>query len=202
MRHYDETQWADFARGLVPETQRRAMRQHLDAGCRRCAATLALQRTVVAVADADRRLAAPDYAVRQIKGFFALNRPARWSRLAPIQLGLRWDSGLEPAPAGSRGAAGERQVAYASGEYGLDLRFSSPPREGEPGVLTGALARAGGEPVARVPAFLVVGDRVVDQTTSDESGHFELAARLERPSEVWVEVAAGECIAVTIDPAS
>ena len=199
MTHYDQTRWADFARDLVSPAERRAMSRHLDAGCRHCAKSLALQRTVVALADADRRLAAPDFAVRQIKGFFALNRPRRNARLAPIQLGLVWDSGLEPARVGVRGGeADERQVLYESENYGLDLRIA--PFSGRQAMLTGHLSRRDDGPMERVPAYLVVGDRVVDQATSDAAGQFELAADLDQRAELWLEVTGDRPIAVAVDP--
>ncbi len=200
MIHYDRTSWADYARGLLSETQSSAMRGHLAAGCRPCAKTLTIQQAVVSLADADRTTAAPDFAVRQIKGFFALNRPERRSLLAPIALSLLWDSGLEPVRAGVRGGCcGERQVLYESDEYGLDLRIS-PLEPSCDGVLTGILAKRSGAPVGRVPAYLVVDDRVVAQAISDEAGQFELPADFDRRTELWLEIGSTKRIAVAVDP--
>ena len=199
MTHFDTSEWADFARGLLTDEETAPMSRHLDSGCQRCAQRLALQRTVVALADADRRLAAPDFAVRQIKGFFALNRPERRSRLAPIQLSLLWDSGLEPVRVGVRGGdSSERQVLFESEHYGLDLRIV--PFDGRDAVVTGLLARRSGAPMGQVPTYLVVGDRVIDQATSDEAGQFELEADLDGPAELWLEVAKGQRIAVAVEP--
>ncbi|HEY1342455.1 MAG TPA: hypothetical protein VGF59_33355, partial [Bryobacteraceae bacterium] len=36
MSHYGIPQWVDFARGVVPEQERRVMRDHLSGGCPEC----------------------------------------------------------------------------------------------------------------------------------------------------------------------
>ena len=84
-------------------------------------------------------------------------------------------------------------------DNGLDLRIAHLGPAGE-GVLTGILARRSGAPVGRVPAYLVVGDRVVRRTLSDEAGQFEVEVDLDRSLELWIDVAGDEHIAVTVDP--
>lgn len=196
-RHPDLKEWTHYSRGLVPSRRRREMRDHLDGGCSRCAAALAVQRSIVALADADTRMAPPERAVREIKGLFALDRPPRSSWLAPLRLDLVFDSSMEPSLAGVRGRSPQRQMVLESQDFGLDLLLSPGGRRG---TVTGLLARRGGEAMSRVPAYLVINDQVAGQTMSDEAGVFELEAELREPSELWLQVAKEERIVVQLDP--
>ena len=196
-RHPELKEWAHFSRGMISSERRREMRSHLDQGCGRCSAALGVQRSIVALSDADSRMAPPDRAVREIKSLFALNRPTRRSWLAPLRLDLVFDSSMEPSLAGVRGRRASRQMVLESEEYGLDLQLS--PAGGR-GAVTGLLARRGGEAMGRVPAYLVVNDQVAGQTMSDEDGVFELDGDLGEPAELWLQVAKEERIVIQLDP--
>ena len=196
-QHPELKEWAQYSRGLVGSDRRFEMRRHLDEGCGRCAAALNVQRSVVALADADCRMAPPDRAVREIKSLFALNRPQRRSWLAPLNLDLVFDSALEPAMAGVRGRASCRQMVLESDDFGLDLQLT--PTDAHSAV-TGLLARRGGEAMGRVPAYLDVNDEIAGHTLSDEDGVFELDAELSEPAELWLQVAKEERIVIQLDP--
>lgn len=196
-RHPELKEWAQYSRGLVDSDRRAEMRRHLDEGCGRCAAALNLQWSVVALADAERRMAPPDRAVREIKSLFALDRLKGGSWLAPVHLNLIFDSSMEASPAGVRGWASRRQMVLESEDFGLDLQLTPADHRS---TVTGVLARRGGQVMGRIPAYLVVDDRIAGHTMSDDDGVFELDADLGESAELWLQVAKETRIVVPLDP--
>ena len=123
MKHFDITEWTDFARGVAENTDRAAMDAHLLSGCRRCRATLDLMKQVIVSTGASSRYEPPADAVRWAKAISALQRPTR-STLFRLVPRLVYDSFSDPVPAGLR--AEDRvshHALYEAGDFNLDLRF-------------------------------------------------------------------------------
>lgn len=198
MKHYTLAEWTDFARGLCRQAEAGAMRAHLDGGCRRCQRRVATVRRVLDLARAGDP-APPGYAVRSAKALFALGRPERRSRWLTLPVTLRFDSAVVSAAAGTRGArAPERHLLYESGRYTLDLLLGGG--ESAQAVIAGQLLERPGEPLARVPAYLVDGGSVVTCSVTDEMGGFELRGELADAPELWLLVSDDRRIAVSLAP--
>ncbi len=186
-RHFHRSRWADFSRGLTSGRQAAAMRAHLDAGCSRCASTLAAQRRVAVVAAADAWPAPPAAAVRSIKALFALARPEHRSRLRSVQLKPTFDGALVPAAAGTRAAvAPARRLLFESTRFALDLHVTPRPRSRLADICGQLLEQQTGSGVAEVPALLILGDRILWSGVTAELGEFELTAELTGSPELWL----------------
>jgi hypothetical protein len=71
VKHFSETLWADFVRNnVVSPSTKMAMQQHIDGGCKKCAATLETWQSVLAIAKAESDLTPPEDIVRVAKSQF------------------------------------------------------------------------------------------------------------------------------------
>jgi hypothetical protein len=178
-RHFALEEWADFARGLVPQGQREAMQTHLDAGCTTCEQVLGTWRRVHEAARREASYQPPDGAVRSAKAMFAQLKPSTSRRGAAAIAELLFDSFLSPLPAGVRSAAGtSRQLLYGSGDYRVDVRIE-PQQDSDKVSVVGQILDSL-EPdagVASAPITLLRGRKVLVESSTNRFGefHFECA---------------------------
>lgn len=176
MKHFDITQWADYARGLADPAARTAMAEHLSAGCRKCQTTVSLLEKVVPAAKAEVSHQVPDYAVHCAKAIYVLQQPETVHILSGLRSKLVFDSFCEPMPAGVRSQHRiSRQTLYEAGDYAMDLR-QEHERGSRQVTLVGQIARrtAPGQAVADVPVYLLAGKSVVARTVSNQFGEFQM----------------------------
>jgi hypothetical protein len=170
VKHFDETSWADFARGLVADTAKMRMQKHLDGGCRQCAATLGIWQGVMAMAETERAQTPPADIVRVVKSQFA-------ALASPASSGFRllFDSNLAPVTAGIRGSVAARQFLYETDDYYIDLRLE-PRRESERACVVGqVLHRTGKDRAAQGIAVRVrEGKSSITETSTNQYGEFQL----------------------------
>ena len=199
MKHFDDTQWTDYARGFTPAAERAAMGSHLDAGCRRCGAALAASQRLMAVAEADAAQPLPAGAMRSVKALLDVDRPERRPLLDTLRLELRLDSALVPAVAGVReGESAVRQLLFESPEYALDVQIESAPQRPEARVTGQLLTAPSATGVGQIPTYLVADERVVATGLTSELGQFALAAELGAAPELWLLVADERSISVSL----
>src|SRR5271155_3320337 len=99
------------------------MQEHIDDGCKKCAASLQMWRGVLEVARDEITFTPPADVVRVVKSQFAALIPQ-----ASHGVRLVFDSQLQPVTAGVRGSASARQFLYETDDYYIDLRVE-PRRE-------------------------------------------------------------------------
>ena len=183
MRHFSDEQWADFAGNLVPAATKMTMQQHLDGGCKSCAASLQLWQSVRAMAHQENALTPPADVVRVVKSQFAAIQPetSRGVRLV-------FDSSLQPIAAGIRGSVAARQFLFETDEYYIDLRLE-PRRESERSCLVGQVLSRVGKPTSTegVMIRLQDGKLPVAETTANRFGEFQLV----------FEAKEGLCVAIS-----
>jgi len=167
VRHFSDERWADLARNLVPAKEKAVMEQHLNTGCEKCTAAFRTWQNVCSVAQGEVEFTPPADAIRLAKSRFV---PA-----ASRDVRLVFDSMLQPATAGIRGALTARQFLYETDDYYIDLRFE-PRAETERACLVGQLLRRSGpDRVAQGVAIrLQDGKSAVAQTSTNEFGEFLL----------------------------
>jgi hypothetical protein len=166
LKHFSDADWADFARKLVSRSIHMAMHKHLDEGCEQCAATLRTWESVGAVAGHEAALTPPDHVVRVVKSFTAATKASPGVRLV-------FDSDLQPAAAGVRGAVSARQLLYQTDDYFIDLRLE-PRRESDRACLVGQVMPRTGDTVARgVAVGLKTGNLRLAETTANQFGEFQ-----------------------------
>src|SRR5437016_4408150 len=155
-QHYELGEWVDFVRGLVGSQTREKMQAHLDTRCRQCAELAGFFFEVAQRATADAAYSVPDYAERNLRAIYALQRPEEVHLLPRTIARLVYDSFREPLPAGVRSQRHTaHQLMYVAGPYSVDLRLEH--ERGSAQVrLIGQIAnqeRAAGVP--EVPVFLL-----------------------------------------------
>ena len=67
VNHYEEEEWLDFARALLPADQLEMMRKHLDSPCERCIRTCAIWQAIVEFAAFEQNYEPPASLIRSMK---------------------------------------------------------------------------------------------------------------------------------------
>jgi hypothetical protein len=182
MGHYHIGEWTDLVRGLVPETRRNEMEQHLESGCGECRSLFGLLRHLAEAAQAELVYESSSAGLSsKARSLFqdeakAPLRDRLGSALQTLVATLTFDSIAEPQPAGARGnRASSRQMMYQAGDYFIDLRLDRE-RDSMKIILVGQVANQK-DPLlklARLPVFVMAGKNVVSESASNEFGEFSL----------------------------
>lgn len=175
-RHFDITEWADYARDLAPAEKHREMQAHLEAGCSRCERIQQLFSKFALVAARERALEVPRYAEHSVKALFTLGREPRRSVLQRLWATLTYDSANDLQPAGIRGTHQiSRQVLFHAGDYSVDLRFEHEKGSASM-VLVGQIAnqRTPELLMSNLPVILLAGEREVSRSISNSFGEFQM----------------------------
>ena len=174
-QHFTEEDWVEFARGQGDAARRARLRQHLHAGCPRCAQTVRLWKEVLGVAAQDATYAPPDPAVRQARAAFALHGPRPRRDGIATRVALVFDSFVKPLTAGVRtSGAAPRHLLYKAGRYTIKLRVE--PTDAERVCIAGQILDEH-EPAGALQDIAVLavrGDRTIDRTLTNRLGEFLL----------------------------
>lgn len=166
MKHFDDAAWSDFVKDVLHSQQRVAMQAHVESGCEKCTAALDLWRNVLQLANQEKSFAPPEDSVRIAKlQFTAL------ATLGNFQVRLVFDSLLQLANAGVRGAASARQLLFETDEFSIDLRLD--PQPAGISLIGQILDRTGAkQPVPDLPIHLQQGRLQLNTTNTNPSGEF------------------------------
>ena len=80
IKHFPEQDWTDFVNGQVTQEKSLTMQRHLDTGCRKCAKSVALLRSVGQVAGREADFEPPASALRHIRNSFAVASAPRQAK--------------------------------------------------------------------------------------------------------------------------
>jgi len=201
VKHFATEDWIDFAHGLAGEQNQAAMRRHLDGGCRKCEATVAMLQRAIAAAKADAKYDVPDYAVRSARAIFALQRPEKVHILPKMLAKLVFDSFREPAMAGVRSQHKiTRQAMYEAGDYCVDLRMEHEHGSSNV-VLVGQIAdrQHPEKGLGSLPVVLMSGKEVIGRAISNGFGEFQIEYQPKKSLSLHVPVeTAGKQIEVPL----
>lgn len=198
MRHFDITEWTDYARELVDETRRRQMSEHLEA-CSTCHDTLGSLRLVADTAAEESKCSPPDWAVRSVHAFFSAQLPQTAREPKKLATRLAFDSALAPAPAGVRSLeSGSRHVVYYAQEFAISLQMDFTERKREIELGGEILHRQSGA-VNSVPALLLSGDKVVARSVTGELGEFFMRSSADTSLRLCLMVGSDDLIEVELD---
>ncbi|HET8922257.1 MAG TPA: hypothetical protein VFN26_04590 [Candidatus Acidoferrum sp.] len=139
MKHFTTAEWIDLVNQVASTSQRKAMQEHLESGCKRCTETVELWQKVRNMAAAEASNQPPADSVRVAKASFATSGWVAKPKKGRVLIELLFDSFLQPALAGSRSAAmGMRQMLYRADPYQVDIQIEAKP-EGHRLIVTGQL---------------------------------------------------------------
>ena len=190
MKHFETSDWSDFARGCAAEADRAAMEAHLASGCRRCRAASDIMQRVVASTKADERYEPPPNIVRYAKAISAMHRPLR-TPLAGLVARLVFDSFDAPLAAGVRAEDRlTRHTVYEAGDFLMELSVEQgeeSPMATLVGQVTNRTDPAGS--LAGAPVLLMARKDVVAHAVYNRFGEFQLDYRPSRHLRLCVALA-------------
>lgn len=176
MKHFQLTEWAEFARDMVTEETRAAMELHLATGCRKCGEYAAMFRDFAAIAATDASYELPASALRCADAIYDVQKPEKMFKLPRLLAQLVYDSSQEAVPAGIRTQQQlSHQALYEAGEFRLDLRLEQIRGSAQVSLVGQIENRKDPKRrVGSVPVFLSIGKEVVARTISNQFGEFQL----------------------------
>jgi hypothetical protein len=176
MKHFGIAQWVDFARGVTPETDGIAMREHLATGCLECRQAMDFCDKLARVCLAMAPYRVPEAAVRNARAICPIRLPDRPQRAIRIPIELIYDSFLVPAPAGMRASWQVGwQALYRAGDCSLDLRIEPELQSSRASVIGQISNHTVPEiEMANIPVCLRSGRLVVAETVSNRFGEFQM----------------------------
>jgi hypothetical protein len=187
MKHFDITEWTDFARGLGAASQRAAQARHLADGCRRCTQLHNMLHGVVTAAQTQLDAPSADL-VERAAGIFAMPSPKRTSKASLLLAHLAFDSFDAPLAMGVRsGGSLSRHALFKAGAFDIDVRLEYDHASLRVG-LVGQVANSEDplRPVAHVPITVSSGNAIVARATTNDFGEFQLD--YERQPELCLRV--------------
>jgi len=183
VKHFDEAQWADFARNLTSAGERAAMQDHVNSGCVECASQLSLAQDLVLFAKTETGFIPSDDAMRIAKSNFWVAPKAAKSLVR-----LVFDSRLQPAMAGTRGTAAARQFLFETDKLYIDLRLDG---QAERLSLVGQIVDRSQtkQAVQDLPIHLHKGKLQLAGTKTNEFGEFQF--EFDASSDLSISIAVG-----------
>lgn len=176
VRHYDITEWADYARNLADADKNREMKAHLEAGCPKCERLQQLFSRFALVCARESALEIPRLAEHSVKALFTLGRESKRSAFQRLWATLSYDSAQGLQPVGVRGTHQiSRQVLFHAGDYSVDLRFEHEKGSASM-VLVGQIAnqKMPEQLMSNLPVILLAGEREVSRSISNSFGEFQM----------------------------
>jgi hypothetical protein len=202
MRHFGLEQWADFARQVAPAGSAEEMRRHLDEGCVKCARVAELWRRLQDVAKREAAYEPPASAVRFVKGYYALHKPAPARPHPRLLARLVTDVFRQPLLAGVRGSSGSpRQLLYRAGRIMIDMRVEPQPGS-ETLSLVGQVMNSGapGQGIQDVPVLLLSGREPKAGAITNRFGEFHLEFPAQKSLRLSISMADGKEIIIPLEP--
>jgi hypothetical protein len=175
-RHFDITEWADYARSLATPEQHSQMQAHLAAGCLKCEKIEQLFARFASVCTRECAYMVPEGTERRVKALFSIGSEPRLTPLQRMWAALVYDSANDPQPVGVRGTHQiNRQVMFHAGDYSVDLRFEHEKGSASM-VLVGQISnqKTPEDLMANVPVILLAGEREVTRSMSNSFGEFQM----------------------------
>lgn len=173
MEHFSLSDWADFVREVGTSQKRDVMRPHIDAGCKDCAMTLEIWKTVMDFAKREQLVDPPASAVRIVQAYFSLMQGAGAPQGLEIAK-LAFDS-LQGELVAERGSMVQmpRQLLFKCGTFCVDVRLEPKPGSNYV-VMVGQVIDAQ-KPLKgfdHVPVSLLSHGDKVSETTTNQFGEF------------------------------
>jgi hypothetical protein len=188
VKHFSDAAWADFARNVIPAASRQAMQRHIDEGCEKCTASVAIWQGVKAITSQESMYTPPADLVRVVKSQMTALTPQ-----TSMSKGIRmlFDSMLQPLTAGVRGSVAARQFLYETDDYYIDLRLEPRDPQEHSCVVGQVLNRSGQERAAQgVAIYLREGKQPIAQTATNQFGEFQL--EFDATGEICISISRGQ----------
>jgi hypothetical protein len=176
MKHFNEEDCVDYARGVAPPELTVALQRHLDSGCQKCLKSLVMWQTILEIAREEAGASPPKGAVWAAEAYYGMYRPWESKSRRPTLAELVFDSFRQPIPAGARSSVSfGRQLLYKSEELDVDIHMRF--QEDSSRILLAGQILNARKPTANMKDISVTAidkSRALAQTITNASGEFEL----------------------------
>jgi hypothetical protein len=204
LSHFSASQWFDFARQKIPETEKALMEEHLEEGCEECRSILVMWIEVLEINRGELKRQPPAEAVRFAKALFRPDQRWKWLPQIAELSSLIFDSVWQPAPVAVRGSApSSRQFLHEAKPFMVDLRVEYESARNWVNLIGQVLNSA--EPtsnVADIEVFLLKGEHLTARADANTSGEFALAFKDEEGLQLFVDIRGRKIIEIPLPPLS
>jgi hypothetical protein len=160
----------DFIEGRLPDEQKAFWRRHLEL-CNECTAEISLWREMEIDLKRSHLLSAPEESVRSAAQIISSRTAESGVARRSAQAAIVFDSFLEPALAGVRGAAATaRQVVMRAEEFDIHIKIWGEPEHRQ--MLGQLLPRTGRSFVESATLHLLQHGERLETATADKTGEF------------------------------
>jgi len=200
--HFEFFQWLDFVSEAGPAETVRRMAAHLETGCRRCRELERLARELVEVEAAPATVpGVPDHVLWAACALIGSRSPETPS-LPRLPVRLVRDAARAPKAAGSRGGLGADswQGFYEREDLAVHVRLEHDVRARSV-LVVGQVVDRRDPPVsmAELPASLLDGDELLDRTSTNNFGEFEMQYDDRRCPELRIGIRDRGLIEIRLD---
>jgi hypothetical protein len=200
MDHFPVGDWIDFARGVLPAARAELLQSHLRQGCAECLRSFEIWSLVASSSAKEPTYHPPDHAVDAIKGAYASARPERWLPEIAQFARLIFDSFKQPELAMVRGPfPSSRLLLHEAAPFTIDLRLDSDPLRKRFSLMGQILNSRDPEQSANgIDIILLSGDRLVQKTSANAAGEFDLDLVPEDNLQLFVNIRGQRAIAIAL----
>lgn len=174
-RHFSLTEFVAYRQGSLPRRMVEMLEKHVRDGCPACESDLRFAGQLAEVAARERAATPPPAVLERARAVFRAPQPSPGLDTALVGLGrLVFDSCLQPAPAGVRGAMRlDRHMVFSERDLMLDMHIE-PVQEADFQSITGQVQSKAvrQDQLTGLPVLLLEGGRVVMSTHTNRHGEF------------------------------
>lgn len=200
MDHFPAGDWIDLARGVLPADRADLMQAHLRQDCSDCQRSSEIWGLVVSFSEKEPDHHPPDDAIKTVKAAYLSARPERWLPEIAEVARLIFDSFRQPELAMVRGPfASSRLLVHEATPFTIDLRLDSDPRRNRISLM-GQILNSGhpDQTDGRIDVILLSGDRLVQKTSANAAGEFDLDLIPEENLQLFVNIRGQRAIAIAL----
>jgi hypothetical protein len=200
MDHFPPGDWIDVARCVLPAARAEVIHAHLREGCVECLRSSEIWGLVVTLSAREAGYRPPDDLVGAIKAAYAPARPERWLPEIAQFARLIFDSFKQPELAMVRGPLpSSRQLVHEATPFTIDLRLDSDPLRNRISLMGQILNSRNPEQAAgRIDVILLSGDRLVQKTSANAAGEFDLDLAPDDNLQLFVNIRGQRAIAIAL----
>jgi len=198
-RHYSTEELVDFVTLQATVDDSARIRQHLDAGCKKCSAGQNLWSRVLRTASRE-TLLPPASTIQHVQQAFAIVAETRRPKRAALIPRLVFDSAWQPAMAGVRsGADTPQRVLYKTRSVSIEMHLEPVPRSEQVNI-AGQVTLAEQTELLPPIAVLLSGRKgKLASTSTNDFGEFNLAFVPEDGLRISFAMADSEELLVPLD---
>jgi hypothetical protein len=160
----------DFIEGRLSDDQKATWSRHLEF-CKGCTAEISQWRDLEGALKRTHLKGAPEDSVKRAVQIFLTPPPGSGTSRLPVLAAIIFDSFLEPALAGVRGAsAAARQLVMRAEEFDIHIKIWGEPEHRQ--MLGQLLPRGGGHFIESANLHLIQNGERLETATTDNTGEF------------------------------